>query len=151
MKLRKTRRFGKAIHHLSQIIRREIFNSEEKEYTYLKQEGSIKHYLNFREIPFHTLAGSWYILGRINTAVNELRMLAKDAGLYFADNEDIKCFDQNQWEAIKAWTHLSNKKTINKKQAEKMYRYIRELKDPRFRAPKFWNSESELEEYDFKK
>jgi superfamily I DNA/RNA helicase len=32
-----------------------------------------------------------------------------------------------------------------------MYRYIRELKDPRFRASKFWNSESELEEYDFKK
>jgi superfamily I DNA/RNA helicase len=151
VKLRKTRRFGKAIHHLSQIIRREIFNSEEKEYSYLKKEGFIKHYLNFREIPFHTLPGSWYILGRINTAVNELRMLAKDAGLYFSDNEDIKCFDQHQWEAIKAWTHLSNKKTINKKQAEKMYRYIRELKDPRFRASKFWNSESELEEYDFKK
>ena len=35
VKLRKTRRFGKAIHHLSQIIRREIFNSEEKEYTCL--------------------------------------------------------------------------------------------------------------------
>ena len=151
VKLRKTRRFGKAIHRLSQIIRREIFDSEEKEYTYLKKEGSIKHYLNFREIPFHTLPGSWYILGRINTAVNELRMLAKDAGLYFSDNEDIKCFDQNQWEAIKAWTHLSNNKKINKKQAEKMYRYIRELKDPHFRAPKFWNSESELEEYDFKK
>jgi len=151
VKLRKTRRFGKAIHHLSQIIRRDIFNSEEKEYSYLKKEGFIKHYLNFREIPFHTLPGSWYILGRINTAVNELRMLAKDAGLYFSDNEDIKCFDQNQWEAIKAWTHLSNKKTINKKQAEKMYRYIRELKDPRFRMPRFWNSESELEEYDFKK
>ena len=151
VKLRKTRRFGKAIHHLSQIIRREIFNSEEKEYTYLKQEGHIKHYLNFREIPFHTLTGSWYILGRINTAVNELRMLAKDAGLYFSDNEDIKCFDQNQWEAIKAWTHLSNKKTINKKQVEKMYKYIRELKDPKFRMRKFWLSESELEEYDFTK
>ena len=151
VKLRKTRRFGKAIHRLSQIIRREIFDSEEKEYTHLKKEGFIKHYLNFREIPFHTLPGSWYILGRINTAVNELRMLAKDAGLYFSDNEDIKCFDQNQWEAIKAWTHLSNNKTINKKQAEKMYKYIRELKDPRFRSPKFWITESELEEYDFKK
>jgi len=151
VRLRKTRRFGKAIHHLSQIIRREIFNSEEKEYTCLEQEGYIKHYLNFREIPFNTLSGTWYILGRINTAVNELRMLAKDAGLYFSDNEDIKCFDQNQWEAIKSWTRISNKKTITRKQAEKMYRYIRELLDPRFRTTKFWNSESELEEYDFKK
>ena len=35
VRLRKTRRFGKAIHHFSQIIRREIFNSEEKEYTCL--------------------------------------------------------------------------------------------------------------------
>ena len=151
VRLRITRRFGHAIHHFSQIIRREIFNSEEKEYTCLEQEGYIKHYLNFREIPFHTLTGSWYILGRINTTVNELRMLAKDAGLYFSDNEDIKCFDQHQWEAIKAWTHLSNKKTINKKQVEKMYKYIRELKDPKFRMRSFWNTESELEEYDFKK
>ena len=151
VRLRKTRRFGKAVHHFSQIIRRQILNSEEKEYTYLEQDGYIKHYLNFREIPFNTLSGTWYILGRINTAVNELRMLAKDAGLYFSDNEDIKCFDQNQWEAIKSWTRISNKKTITRKQAEKMYRYIRELLDPRFRTTKFWNSESELEEYDFKK
>ena len=37
-------------------------------------------------------------------------MLAKDAGLYFKDNHDNKCFDEKQWEAIKAWTKLSNNK-----------------------------------------
>ena len=57
-------------------------------------------------------------------------MLAKDAGLYFKDNDERKCFDEHQWEAIKAWTRLSNKKKIDRKQAEKMYRYIRELKEP---------------------
>ena len=35
-------------------------------------------------------------------------MLAKDAGLYYKDNKGTKCFDQKQWEAIKAWTTISN-------------------------------------------
>ena len=39
--------------------------------------------------------------------VNELRMLAKDAGLYYKDNKDNKCFDEKQWEAIKAWTAIN--------------------------------------------
>ena len=151
VRLRTTRRFGHAIHHFSQIIRRGILNSEEKDYTYFKKDGYVKHYLNFREIPFNNLDETWYILGRINRTVNELRMLAKDSGLYFSDNEDIKCFDQNQWEAIKSWTRISNGKHINKKQVEKMYKYIRELKDSKFRTSKFWRAESDLDTYDFKK
>jgi len=149
VKLRKTRRFGEAIHQFSQIIRRGILDSEEKEYDYTKKEGYVKRYLNFKEIPFHSLEGSWYILGRVNNTVNELRMLAKDAGLYFSDNEGTKCFDQNQWEAIKAWTRLSNGKTIDKRQAQKMYKYIRELKDSDYRTDKFWNNEPDLREYNF--
>jgi len=37
-------------------------------------------------------------------------MLAKDAGLYFKDNKDTKCFDVKQWEAIKAWTAITKGK-----------------------------------------
>ena len=39
-----------------------------------------------------------------------LRMLAKDAGLYYKDNRDNKCFDEKQWEAIKAWTAITKDK-----------------------------------------
>ena len=77
-------------------------------------------------------------------------MLAKDAGLYFKDNKDVKCFDVKQWEAIKAWTHLSNGKKLNKMQAKVMYQYIRELSDPKFRAEKFWSNQPDFQEYDFK-
>ena len=52
VKLRKTRRFGEAIHKFSQIIRRGILDSEEKEYLPSKEKGYVKSYLNFREIPF---------------------------------------------------------------------------------------------------
>ena len=149
VRLRKTKRFGEAVHRFSQIIRRGILDSEEKEYEHGNKNGYVKRYLNFKEIPFNQLDGSWYILGRINRTVNELRMLAKDSGLYFSDNKDIKCFDEKQWEAIKAWTRLSTGKKINKKQSEQMYKYIRELKDPSYRAPSFWASEPNYQDYDF--
>ena len=148
VRLRKTKRFGEAVHRFSQIIRRGILDSEEKEYEHGNKNGYVKRYLNFKEIPFNQLDGSWYILGRINRTVNELRMLAKDSGLYFSDNKDIKCFDEKQWEAIKAWTRLSTGKKINKKQSEQMYKYIRELKDPSYRAPQFWASEPDYQDYD---
>jgi hypothetical protein len=63
-------------------------------------------------------------LGRINTTVNELRMLAKDAGLYFKDNHGNKCFDEKQWRAIKSWTKINNDKKLNKLEAQNLYRYI---------------------------
>jgi len=114
------------------------------------KKGYVKRYLNFKEIPFSKLEGTWYILGRINSTVNELRMVAKDAGLYYSDNENNKCFDPSQWDAIKAWTKIANGKKIDKRQAEKMYKYIRELKSPDYRASKFWINEPDFKEYNFK-
>ena len=150
VKLRKTKRFGEAVHHFSQIIRRGILDSEEKDYEHVDKKGFVKRYLNFKEIPFSQLEGTWYILGRINSTVNELRMVAKDAGLYYSDNDNNKCFDPSQWEAIKAWTRISSGKKIDKRQAEKMYKYIRELKSPDYRTTKFWINEPDFKEYNFK-
>ena len=149
VKLRRTQRFGEAIYKFSQVIRRGISDSEEKEYQPGKMKGYVKSYLSFREIPFESLKEDWYILGRINETVNELRMLAKDAGLYYKDNKDTKCFDIKQWEAIKSWTALTKNKKIDKKQSKNMYKYIRELKDPKYRSDKFWSSEPDFKEYDF--
>jgi len=148
--LRKTRRFGEAIHHFSQIIRRGIYDSVEKDYDYLDKEGSVKRYLSFNEVPIGDTPGTWYILGRVNTTVNELRMCAKDAGLYFSNNKGNKSFDKKQWGAIKAWTTISLGKKINKVQAENMYTFIRDLKDIAFRQPKFWMKEPSTQKYDFK-
>ena len=149
VKLRKTRRFGEAIHHFSQIIRRGILDSVEKEYTHGNIDNYVRSYLNFKELPFEKEQGTWFILGRINSSVNELRMLAKDAGLYFKDNKDNKCFDEKQWDAIKCWTKISNGRKINKQQAQNLYKYIRELKTSNYRGEKFWLNEPDLKEYDF--
>ena len=147
--LRKTRRFGKAIHHFTEIIRRGILNSEEKEYLPDEtKQGSVKRYLNFREIDFNQ-QGTWYILGRVNRVVNELRMAAKEAGLYFGDNKGNKSFDRKQWQAIKAWTAISNGKTINKSDAEMMYRYIRDIEKDAFRTENFWIGEPDFKTYTF--
>jgi superfamily I DNA/RNA helicase len=147
--LRKTRRFGKAIHHFTEIIRRGILNSEEKEYLPDEtKQGSVKRYLNFREIDFN-LQGTWYILGRVNRVVNELRMAAKEAGLYFGDNKGNKSFDRKQWQAIKAWTAISNGKVINKADAEIMYKYIRDIEKDAFRTENFWIGEPDFKTYNF--
>jgi hypothetical protein len=147
--LRKTRRFGKAIHHFTEIIRRGILNSEEKEYLPDEtKQGSVKRYLNFREIDFN-LQGTWYILGRVNRVVNELRMAAKEAGLYFGDNKGNKSFDRKQWKAIKAWTAISNGKVINKADAEIMYKYIRDIEKDAFRTENFWIGEPDFKTYNF--
>ena len=76
-------------------------------------------------------------------------MLAKDAGLYFKDNHDNKCFDEKQWEAIKAWTKLSNNKSINKKASQNLYRFIREVSDSDYRTDKFWSKEPDYRDYTF--
>ena len=52
-------------------------------------------------------------------------MLAKDAGLYFKDNKGTKCFDQKQWESIKAWTAITKGKKIDKKAARNMYKHYK--------------------------
>ena len=147
--LRQTRRFGEAIHHFSQIIRRGILDSIEKDYEHLEKEGYVKRYLNFAEIPIGDLPGTWYILGRVNTTVNELRLSAKEAGLYFADNRGNKSFDVKQWRAIKAWTAISKGKDISKQNAEVMMRYIREVKDHSYRRTGFWIDLPDTQTYDF--
>jgi superfamily I DNA/RNA helicase len=149
VKLRKTRRFGKAIYDFSQVIRRGILDSVEKEYEPGDTEGYVKRYLNFKEIPFEKEQGTWFILGRVNTWVNELRMLAKDSGLYFKDNKDNKCFDIHQWDAIKSWTKLSNGKKINKPQAQNLYKFINNLATSNFRGDRFWMSEPDFRDYNF--
>jgi len=148
-KLRKTRRFGAAIHKFSQIIRRGILDSVEKDYEPGDQKSYVKSYLSFREIPFEKEEGTWFILGRINSAVNELRMLAKDAGLYYKDNKDTKCFDVKQWEAIKAWTKISNGKEINKVETQNLLKYVRELSNSDYRTDKFWLKQPDYKMYDF--
>ena len=142
-------RFGEAIHHFSQIIRRGILDSVDKEYYPKEKKGYVKRYLKFNEIPVGDLPGTWFILGRVNTTVNELRLSAKLAGLYYADNKGNKSFDQKQWEAIKAWTRISKDKSISKLQAENMYKYIRELKDLEYRTMRFWLGCVETKMYDF--
>jgi hypothetical protein len=146
--LRKTRRFGEAIHHFTEIIRRGIIDSEEKEYLPSNKKGAVKRYLNFKEIDFNQ-EGTWYILGRVNRVVNELRMSAKEAGLYFGDNKGNKSFDRKQWTAIKAWTAISNGKIINKSEAETMYKYIRDIEKDAFRTEKFWIGEPDFKTYNF--
>ena len=147
--LRKTRRFGEAIHHFSQVIRRGITDSVEKDYDYQDKDGSVKRYLSFSEIPIGQLPGTWYILGRVNSTVNELRMCAKEAGLYFSNNAGAKSFDKKQWLAIKTWTRLSNGKTVDRELVENMYQYMRDLKDADFRTVKFWLKMPTADIYDF--
>jgi superfamily I DNA/RNA helicase len=148
--LRKTRRFGKEIHHFSQIIRRGIIDSVKKDYEHEIKKGFVKRYLNFNEIPIKELKGTWYILGRVHSTVNELRAYAKSLGLYYSDNKGTKSFDEKQWRAIKAWTLLSKDKDISRDQAENMYKYIRELEDYNFRTSKFWQNVSEGQRCSFK-
>ena len=150
--LHKTRRFNQAIYDFSQIVRRGILDSVEKKFeTVNTEKGYVKRYLSFMEIPFNELNGTWYILGRVSKVVNELRMSAKAAGLYFSDNKGNKSFDQRQWAAIKAWTRIANGKSIDKKMAENLYKYIRDIESANYRSEKFWINEPDYNKYDYTK
>jgi hypothetical protein len=143
-------KFGEAIYNFAQIIRRGIVDSEDKLYTHNNSQNNyVKRYLSFKEVPFNELNGTWYVLGRIHTTVNELRASAKDAGLYYKDNKGNKSFDEKQWEAIKAWTALNNGRKIGKKAAENLYKYVREIKDSDYRTQKFWLNIPDYQEFDF--
>jgi hypothetical protein len=74
-------------------------------------------------------------------------MMAKKQGLYFSDNKGNKSFNANEWLAIRAWTALTKGKAIQKKEAQMVYKYIRELKDPSFREDMFWKDQSEYTKY----
>ena len=148
--LRKTRRFGKEIYHFSQIIRRGIVDSVKKDYEHEVKNSLVKRYLNFNEIPIKELKGTWYILGRVHTTVNELKAQAKHLGLYYADNKGNKSFDVKQWKAIKAWTTLTKDKEISRDQAENMYKFLRDLEGYDFRTAKFWQNIPDTQMCSFK-
>jgi superfamily I DNA/RNA helicase len=146
--LRQTYRFGSNIHNFSQMIRKDITDSIEKEFrANPNKTGQIKRYLSFKEIDFTKYHGSWFFLARVNKVVNQLRMMAKQEGLYFSDNKGNKSFNENEWLAIRAWTALTKGKSIQKKEVQAVYKYIRELKDASFREDHFWKDQSEYTEY----
>ena len=150
VKLRKTQKIWRSYTiNFHKLLDEVLRDSEEKEYLPGGNQWICKSYLSFKEIPFEKFKEDWYILGRINETVNELRMLAKDAGLYYKDNRDNKCFDEKQWESIKAWTAITKDKKLDKKQASNMYKYIRDLEDPNYRLDKFWRAQPDFKEYNF--
>jgi superfamily I DNA/RNA helicase len=148
--LTQTRRFGKEIHRFSQVVRRGIADSEPKEFFPNPNiKDSVHRYISFRDIDFSKYKGTWYFLGRIGSTVNELRMMAKDRGLYFKDNKGSRSFNINKWNAIKAWTKLSLGKTITKIQVENMYKYIRNISKEFYRKKEFWDEQDKAKEYTF--
>lgn len=148
--LTETRRFGKEIHRFSQVVRRGILDTEPKEFLYNKDiKDEVKRYVSFGDIEFYKYTGSWYILGRIRTTVNELRMMAKNKGLYFMDNKGNKSFANTKWRAIKSWTKLSNDKKLNAEEVQNMYKYIRNLSNDLYRKKEFWDQQDKHKEYSF--
>jgi len=148
--LSQTRRFGKEIYKFSQVIRKSIIDSEEKEYLPNPDiKDSVKAYRSFFDIDFDDYKGSWYLLGRISATVNELRMMAKNKGLYFMDNKGNKSFTNNKWKAIKTWKRLCNKEKINKEEAQNFYKYTRYLAKELYRKKEFWDEQDKFNEYSF--
>ena len=148
--LSQTRRFGKEIYKFSQVIRKSIIDSEEKEYLPNPDiKDSVKAYRSFFDIDFDEYKGSWYLLGRISATVNELRMMAKNKGLYFMDNKGNKSFTNNKWKAIKTWKRLCNGEKINKEEAQNFYKYTRYLAKELYRKKEFWDEQDKFNEYSF--
>ena len=148
--LSQTRRFGKEIHRFSQIIRREIIDSEEKEYLYNPDiKDTVQAYRSFYDINFEDYKGTWYLLGRISTTVNELRMMAKNKGFYFMDNKGNKSFTNNKWKAIRTWKKLCDGEKINKEEAQNFYKYTRYISKDLYRTKEFWDEQDKFNQYTF--
>jgi superfamily I DNA/RNA helicase len=148
--LTQTRRFGKEIHRFSQIVRQGILDSEEKQFLPNQDiKDSVQGYRAFNDVKFDKYSGSWYLLGRISTTVNELRMMAKTKGLYFMDNKGNKSFTNNKWKAIKTWKKLCNAEKINKEEAQNFYKYTRYIAKDLYRKKEFWDEQDRFNLYSF--
>jgi len=148
--LTQTRRFGKEIHRFSQIVRQGILDSEEKQFLHNPDiKDSVNGYRAFNDVKFDKYKGSWYLLGRISTTVNELRMMAKTKGLYFMDNKGNKSFTNNKWKAIKTWKTLCNGEKIGKEEAQNFYKYTRYIAKDLYRKKEFWDEQDKFNLYSF--
>jgi hypothetical protein len=100
--------------NFSKEILKFIPERQEKEFTSTnKSEGSIKTYSRFNEVPFDSLEGTWFVLGRVGDNVDELKEYARQKGLYFQDMRGNKSFNINKWNAINYWLTLQKGETLN--------------------------------------
>jgi len=124
--LRKSYRIPSDIHDYSQYIASYIHGRKHKEFIPQKNVGSINTYNRLKDIPFSE-HGSWIMLGRTNEIVDELRMQAREMGIFFQDSKGRKSFDLNKWRAIQTWNRLMNNESIDREEVQIIYTYINEI------------------------
>jgi len=127
--LNKSYRLNEVILNFSKEILKFISERQEKDFTPAKKgEGYIETYNRFNEIPFESVGGSWFVLGRVGDNVEELKEYARQKGLYFQDMRGNKSFNMNKWNAIEYWFSLINGDSITKEQVGVLYEFINEIK-----------------------
>ena len=124
--LRKSYRIPSDIHDYSQYIASYIHGRKRKEFIPQQNVGSINTYNRLKDIPFSE-HGSWIMLGRTNEIVDELRMKAREMGLFFQDSKGRKSFDLNKWKAIQIWLRLMKGESIDREEVQIIYTYINEI------------------------
>lgn len=127
--LNKSYRLNDTILNFSKEILKFIPERQKKEFTSTnKSEGSIKTYSRFNEVPFDSLEGTWFVLGRVGDNVDELKEYARQKGLYFQDMRGNKSFNINKWNAINYWLTLQKGETLTKEQVGVLYDFIEQIK-----------------------
>jgi thymidine kinase len=115
--LNKSYRLNETILEFSKEILQFIPERQEKNfYSVNKDQGTIHTYSRFSEIPFDSLKGTWFILGRVGDNVEELKEYARAKGLYFQDMKGNKSFNINKWNAISHWNKLTAGETITREE-----------------------------------
>jgi DNA helicase-2/ATP-dependent DNA helicase PcrA len=127
--LNKSYRLNDTILNFSKEILKFIPERQHKEFISVNQEtGSIVTYNRFNEIPFESLVGSWFILGRVSDNVEELKEMARAKGLFFQDMKGNKSFNINKWNALNYWLKLLKGDTLIREEVGILYDYITEIK-----------------------
>jgi superfamily I DNA/RNA helicase len=127
--LNKSYRLNETILEFSKEILQFIPERQEKNfYSVNKDQGTIHTYSRFSEIPFDSLKGTWFILGRVGDNVEELKEYARAKGLYFQDMKGNKSFNINKWNAISHWNKLTAGETITREEVGILYDFIEEIK-----------------------
>lgn len=127
--LNKSYRLNHTLLEFSKEILKFIPERQEKNFTAVSADTcKIQTYSRFNEVPFDSLEGTWFILGRVGDNVEELKEYARGKGLYFQDMRGNKSFNINKWNAIQYWKTLIEGGAITREQVGVLYDFIEEIK-----------------------
>lgn len=114
-------RIPKAVHEYSDVVIRRVKYRVPKVWNPREEQGQINFYSRYTDVEL--VEGTWLILSPTNYMLNGIHEYLKSMGVLFERN-GIRSIGEGPIEAVYAWEHLRNEKSITSKEIKWLYSYL---------------------------